>query len=40
MIFIDDISENVKAARFSGMYAIKFEGMDHLEMMLQKFGVI
>jgi putative hydrolase of the HAD superfamily len=40
MIFIDDIHENVKAARFSGMYGIKFEGIGHLEMMLNKFGVI
>jgi HAD superfamily hydrolase (TIGR01509 family) len=40
MIFIDDIAENAKAARFAGMYAVKFEGIDHLEMMLSKFGAI
>lgn len=39
MLFIDDIQENVKAARLAGMYAIKFEGTDQLKMMLQKFGI-
>jgi putative hydrolase of the HAD superfamily len=40
MLFVDDIPENVKAARFAGMYAVKFEGTDQLEAMLQKFGVL
>ncbi len=40
MIFIDDLQENVKAARIAGMYAIKFEGIDRLKLMLHEYGVL
>jgi putative hydrolase of the HAD superfamily len=40
MIFVDDIPENIKAARLAGMYAIKFEGTDQLEAMLHNYEVI
>jgi putative hydrolase of the HAD superfamily len=40
MLFIDDIAENVKAAKYSGMQAILFESIVQLETDLKKLGIL
>jgi putative hydrolase of the HAD superfamily len=40
MLFIDDVTENVKAAKYAGMQAIKFEGTAQLETSLKTLGVL
>jgi HAD superfamily hydrolase (TIGR01509 family) len=40
MLFIDDLLENVKAAEYAGMQAIKFEGTAQLETSLKTLGVL
>ncbi len=40
MLFIDDIAENVKAAKYAGMNAIRFEGKDKFKETLVESGII
>ncbi len=40
MLFIDDIAENVKAAKSAGMQAVKFEGTEQLKTSLKTLGVL
>jgi len=40
MLFIDDITENVKAAKSAGMQAIQFEITKQLETDLKKIGIL
>jgi putative hydrolase of the HAD superfamily len=40
MLFIDDIAENVKAAKSAGMQAIRFKSTGQLETDLQKLGIL
>jgi HAD superfamily hydrolase (TIGR01509 family) len=40
MLFIDDITENVKAAKSAGMQAIRFESTGPLETDLQNLGIL
>jgi HAD superfamily hydrolase (TIGR01509 family) len=39
ILFIDDIAENVEAAKVFGMEAVKFESMEQLEVTLKELGV-
>jgi HAD superfamily hydrolase (TIGR01509 family) len=40
MLFIDDIAENVKAAKSAGMQIIQFESTGQLETDLQNLGIL
>jgi haloacid dehalogenase superfamily, subfamily IA, variant 3 with third motif having DD or ED len=40
LLFIDDIAENVKAAKSAGMQAIRFESTGQLETDLQNLGIL
>jgi glucose-1-phosphatase len=40
MLFIDDIAENVKAAKSAGMQAIQFESTGQLEDTLKTLGIL
>jgi glucose-1-phosphatase len=40
ILFIDDINENVIAARNSGIQAMEFEGPDKLEKKMAAFGIL
>jgi len=40
MLFVDDIAENVKAAKSAGMQAIRFESTGQLETDLQNLGIL
>jgi putative hydrolase of the HAD superfamily len=40
MLFIDDIAENVKAAKSAGMQIIQFESTEQLETDLEKLGIL
>ena len=40
MLFIDDLTENVKAAKYAGMQAIRFESPRKLETELQNLGIL
>jgi glucose-1-phosphatase len=40
MLFIDDIAENVKAAKSAGMQAIRFENSEQLEETLKTLGIL
>jgi glucose-1-phosphatase len=39
LLFIDDLEENVKAAKIAGMQAVKFKGVERLEVDLKTFNV-
>jgi glucose-1-phosphatase len=39
LLFIDDLEENVKAAKIAGMQAVKFKGVEKLEVDLKTFNV-
>jgi HAD superfamily hydrolase (TIGR01509 family) len=40
MLFIDDIAENLKAAKNAGMHAVRFENSEQLETDLQNLGIL
>jgi putative hydrolase of the HAD superfamily len=40
MLFIDDIADNINAAKNAGMQAVKFEKPGQLEDILKTFGVL
>jgi hypothetical protein len=40
MLFIDDLTENVKAEKYAGMQAIQFESTGQLEAELKKLGIL
>jgi putative hydrolase of the HAD superfamily len=40
MLFIDDIADNVKAAKSAGIQAVKFEGTAQLETNLKTLGIL
>jgi HAD superfamily hydrolase (TIGR01509 family) len=40
MLFIDDLLENVKAAKYAGLQAIRFEGVEQLETQLKTLGIL
>ena len=40
MLFIDDLAENVKAAKYAGMQAIRFVSTGQLESELQNLGIL
>ena len=40
MLFIDDITKNVEAARSAGMQTVKFEGIALLETNLKTLGIL
>jgi glucose-1-phosphatase len=40
IVFIDDLAENIKAAKDTGMQVIKFEGITQLEANLKTLGVL
>jgi HAD superfamily hydrolase (TIGR01509 family) len=40
MLFIDDIAENVNAAKNAGMQAVKFENPGQLKDILKTLGVL
>jgi glucose-1-phosphatase len=40
MLFVDDIAENVKAAKSAGMQAVQFEGIAQLEINLKTLGIL
>ncbi|MFC1678852.1 HAD-IA family hydrolase [Elusimicrobiota bacterium] len=39
-LFIDDLRENVAAAKKLGMHAVRYQGADHLEKKLKALGVL